>query len=130
MTISPEYMVADGFNIPLIDLSVIYPQGKCQGVRATLRSNAISGRVTDQGLYILFEWNVLESAVMYQNLLDQFGVKTALYNNVTIYARNSVLVWSRYNGRAIQPEVANDFDWNNFRLRNLKLLVRNLKPST
>lgn len=126
----PDYLVATGFNIPFIDLLLIVPQPKTNGIRVTRRSNAVNSRVSDEGLYILFEWNVLQDAPMYQDILTLFDVLDNKVAPVTIYARDGRLIWGRWNGRAIQPEAANDFEWNNFRPHNLKLLVKDLKPST
>src|SRR5690348_7371906 len=115
----PEYAIAAGFNIPYIDLSPFVPQPRTNGIRITRRTNAVNGRISDEGLYILFEWNVLQDAPMYQAILTQAGVLSVEMCEVTIYARGKNLVWSRWNGRAIQPEPANDFEWNNFRPHNI-----------
>lgn len=119
------YRVADGHNIALGSLTTISPQPRSTGVQATRRTYVGAG-VYEEGLYVELQWDVLQTGVMYQDILTLFGVNTELTNQITLYARNEVFAWRRYNGLAIRPEVGRDVTWDRFRPRRILLLIRDL----
>lgn len=120
------YKVADGFNVALVSLNTIAPQPSTEGIKATRRTFAASGAVLDEGKYIEFEFGIVGTVTAYQALLDLFGVKTALTNDVTVYVRDEVFSWVRMNGTAVRPEPGKDVQWRSFFPRNITILVRNL----
>lgn len=122
------YRVADGHDIALGSLTVLSPQPASQGVKPTRRNPAADGAITEDGLYVELEWSVIETAADYLALLTTFGLHNATSNDITIYARDSRWVYTRYNGKAIVPELGRDADWQYF-ARNVTILVKNLQVS-
>jgi hypothetical protein len=103
------YLVADGFNVALVDLDPIVPQPRSPArVQAAQRDFGADGSVFEIGLFIRLQWTSLgNNPATYQTLLGQLGLDNALRNAITIYAPNFERVWTRYNGYAIRPQVAN-----------------------
>lgn len=119
------YKVAIGHDVALMSLTDIDPQPRSAGVRPTRRSYAASGLVYDEGLYVELEWSVVGNATEYQALLAQFDLDDLVSANVTIYCRNDLFAFQRYNGRCIRPEPGRSVDWNVFP-RGIKIVVKDL----
>jgi hypothetical protein len=120
-----QYMIATGHGVALLDLEVISPQPRDGAIRA-LRSYGDGGAQERAG-HCFLQWNVLETPEQYQQLLDQFGLLDSLYSKVTLYTRNEVFDWTRFNGIAIQPQIAVDGQWARYFARDFVIVVRNLE---
>ncbi len=122
------YKIADGFNVALGSMTDINPQPRSDGIRIGRRVYTASGLVVDEALYIELMYDVLTVAV-YQNLLSQFGLSAAKYNNVTVYVPDDTYTFVRMNGTIIRPQPGSDVRRNIF-LRDVMFLVRNLEPAS
>ena len=125
-----SYKVADGLNVALGSLVDVDPQPRSSGIRPTRRTFGADGTVLDEGKYVELEFNVMPDTATYQSILNQFGVDTALTNDVTVYVRDEQFNFVRMNGTAIRPEPGRDVQQRDFFLRNVTLLIRNLVAST
>lgn len=123
-----DYRVATGWNVALGSLARVVPQGRSPGIQVTRRNHLAYPAIIDEGPYIELAWNILrnDNGVMYRALLDQFGLKTAKAAQVTIYCRDDLFQYTRYNGVAIRPQQT----WDNYFPRDILILVRDLVPST
>lgn len=119
------YKVATGFNVALGSLTVIVPQCRNGEVRALRTYSDTSAQ--ERALHCAFVWDVLGSEAEYQALLTQFGLLDALYSKVTIYTRNEVFDFARYNGIAIRPEIGVDGEWRDFFARGFVVVVKDLE---
>lgn len=119
------YLFADGHNVALGSLTAISPQPASPGVQAVVRNEGLSGVVHEQGLWIPLQWNTL-SVAKYQALLTQFGLASALENDITLYCPNSQYVPTRYNGKAIRPEQGTDIRRPGHWLKDVTIRVINL----
>lgn len=119
-----------GYDIPLISLNNIVPQPRTEGLQYTRRTFGASGVVRDQAPYIEFLFTgMVESD--YLALITQFGLSSSVNSNgVTIYIANDDLnTWTRYNGKAMRPEIGKDGSRRNFFVRDIVMLVKNLELS-
>lgn len=121
------YKVAVGHNVALVSLAEIVPNPRTSGLQATERSYSANGGVYDSARFVEFEWNIIGSVTAYQALLTQFGVNSALFADVTIYARYSQLAWVRLNGIAVRPESQRDMKLELSFPRNVVLLVKDIE---
>lgn len=117
-----DYRVAVGTGVALASLTKITPQPKSQGIRWTERLFLADGSVYVQGQFVELSWSILGKAGTYQNILTAFGLLAATSANITLYCRDEVFNYHRYNGVAIRPEQS----WNNMFVRDTTILVRNL----
>jgi hypothetical protein len=122
-----NYKVAIGHGIDLVDLDLIVPQPLFPVVRPTQRTHGTSGQVHDQGLWVPLNWNTIEDVDQYQDLLDQFGLASAETGLVTLYVRNGYLTMTRYNGKAVRPMFGDDADFNNYFIRGVTIIVKELE---
>lgn len=120
-----EYLHADGWNIPEIDLQPIEPQPASPGMQAVLRSYAV-GAVHEQGLWTPLLWSALESDEMYQALLAQLVLTNNLTRQATLYLPDHAWVWRRYNAVLQRPEIGTDGQHSDFFLRNFVIRATNL----
>jgi hypothetical protein len=120
------YRVADGHDVALVSLNVVDPQPKSEGIKSTRRTFAADGTVYDEGRYVELEFSMIPGVSEYQALLDAFGVKSALSNDVTVYVRDETFAWVRMNGTAVRPEPGRDVRWTYFP-RSVTILVRALE---
>lgn len=120
------YRAKPGLNVALVSLTTLAPQPRSEGVKATRRVYSANGAVQDEGLYVELAWSVFVDATAYNAMLTVFGLAAARTAEVTIYARNDLYVWTRYNGLAVRPEIGQDAAWSNSRLRDVRILVKNL----
>ncbi len=122
-----DYRVATGHGVALGSLVAVNPQPRTDATtQAVLRSDALSGAVHEQGLYIALQWSAIFTASDYAALLDQFGVGAALNANVTVYVPNFEYVYTRYNGIAVRPQQGIDVRRTDYYIRDVTILIKNL----
>ncbi len=125
-----DYRVATGHDVVLGSLTVLDPQPRSTGIQVLERSYAASAAVVDQGIYTEFIWDVLETDVKYRSILADFGLSASVrFADVTVYLRNQVWEYVRYNGVAVRPLQGQQARWELPFPRDIKILVRNLEPS-
>lgn len=110
-------------DVALVSLTTLDPQPRSSGVMSSRDDFVGDGSVVEHGLYVELEWDVLESSTEYQTILTVFGLLSARSADVTIYARDAVYNWKRFNGKAIRPQPS----WNQYFARNVVILVRDLE---
>jgi hypothetical protein len=122
------YRAKTAHDVALGSLTVLDPQPRSEGVKATRRSYAANGAVYDEGLYVELVWDYLADATAYQTLLAVFGLSASVaYADVTVYVRNQVYAFTRYNGIAVRPELGVDGAWSSYFPRNLTILIKHLE---
>jgi hypothetical protein len=117
------YRIAYNHDVPLASLIAVNPQPRSNGVQPTRRTHTGNG-VIDEALWCEWIWDGgIDDSVAYQNILIACGLlTTAKWRSVTIYTRNDLFVWTRFNGMAIRPEPV----WEQYFPR-LTLLIRDLQ---
>lgn len=120
------YRVAENHDIALVSLTVLSPQPATEGVRATQRDFLADGSILEQGQYVEFRWSSLKNIAAYTTILALFGLDNADSADVTIYAKNARMAWTRYNGRAVYPMPGQDVGYRSFP-RNVTILIKNLQ---
>ena len=117
-----DYRIYPGYDAALISLQKFNPQCRSEGVRATRRDFMGNGSYIDQGLYVELSWSLLPKSAYLGILtlcqLDVFGQRS-----VTVYCRNDLYDYHRYNGQAIRPQPT----WRNSFARDVVLLIRDLE---
>jgi hypothetical protein len=126
-----DYRVATGWGWPLVNLVPIDPQPRSLGVRYVARHYLASGGVIDEGAYIELLWSALESEAVYFSLMSQFGLHGGgpYYDNnapITLYARNELFQYHRFNAIACRPLAGSDVNWQYFPL-DVTILCRNVQ---
>ena len=119
------YQVADGFDNEA-GFADVSPQPKSEGIKPSRRTYGGDGSVYDEGTYVELVFNMIPDVASYQSLLNQFGVQSALTNDVTVKVRNETFAFVNKNGTAIRPEPGRDVRWNKFFPRNVVILIRGL----
>lgn len=119
------YRAALNHNVALASLTVFAPQPRSIGVIPTRRTFTSGATVVDEGLHVELIWETLEDATQYQAVLAVMGLTTVRMRSVTLYARNDLYQWRRYNGVAVRPQPGADVTWNLFP-RSITVLVRDL----
>jgi len=122
-----SYLISIGNNVALVDLEPLAPQPKSAGIQVTRRNHAADGSISEDGQYIILEYSALESAEMYQDVLDQFDLMDNNSAAVTIYARDSRWDFHRYNGIAVYPEMGREAEWRDLFPRNISILIHSLE---
>lgn len=120
------YLAATGHNVALVSLAVLVPQPQGGAVMPVQRNQSASGAVHEIGLWVRLKWEYLPDGAAYLALLTQFGLHGALTSLVTVYCRNQFYAFARYNATAVRPEIGADVDWNNYRPRDISILLKNL----
>lgn len=123
-----DYRAKIAHNVALASLTVLTPQPRSEGVKAVERTYGTSGAVHEHGLYIELVYDFIETPTDYQTLLALFGVNSALYANVTLYAWRKDYDYQRYNAIAVRPQIGQEGAWTNYFLRNVVFLFKNLEP--
>lgn len=121
-----DYRVKALHNIALGSLTVLSPQPRSEGVKVVSRSYGTSGSVFEHGLYIELFYDYIATPTDYQVLLALMGTNTELYAPVTIYAWRKDYDYQRYNATAVRPQLGQDGAWNQYFLRNVTFLFKNL----
>jgi hypothetical protein len=121
------YKVAEGHDIPDIDLELLDPQPR--GIPATpvKRQYGADNTLHDQGLYTEFHFDHIDGETAYVALLQQFGLDDQDTNNVTITCRDRRFQAVKYNGVALLPEPLQDMKWQNFFVRDVVITIINLE---
>lgn len=118
------YLFAQGYDVALVSLVAIVPQPRDGYVRPVVRNAAISGAVHEQGLWTPLSYTTL-SIAQYQALLTQFDLVDQLTAEGTFYLLSRALVWTRYNGLIVAPEMGVDLTRNTW-LKDVVYRVINL----
>ena len=118
-----DYRAKVGANVALASLTKMAPQPTSPGVMATRRVTFGDGSVLDQGLYVEWVYNVVEDAAQLLAILTPLGLHTAKSAAVTIYTRDDLYAYRRFNGVALRPPPS----WENYYPRNVTILIRNLE---
>lgn len=121
-----DYRAATGSGVALGSLTVLDPQPRSIGLQYTRVTTASGGAVIKEGPYIELIWSVFESASEYQSILTVFGLNSAQYATVTIYALNELLSLTRFNGVAVRPTLGQQGAQTNYFLRDVTILVKDL----
>lgn len=119
------YRGATSHGVALGSLTVLSPQPSGGIVRPTRRDFVADGSANDQGLYVELFWSSLRNVAAYTTILTVFGLHSAKSAEVTIYAKDDLLVWTRYNGLAIRPEPGREMSYRSFP-RNITMMIRDL----
>lgn len=121
------YKIALGHDVAPEDMAPIDPQPRTEGMQYTRRQNAASGIVIDEAPFVLFEWSMLDPASEYQNLLDQFGLTTETTAPVSIYVQDQNYEWVLRNATVVKPLIGTDGGRNNFFIRDIVIVAKNLQ---
>lgn len=119
------YKMALGTDVAAIDLDPIVPQPRSQGVMAARREYTASGGVHEENRYIELVWDAITEED-YASILTQFGLTASLTASVTIMAPEIYYAWNRFNGQVVRPALGEDTKRQNFFVRDVVLLIRNL----
>jgi hypothetical protein len=117
-----DYRVALGHDVALASLVLMNPQPSSPGVQITRRLYFGDGSVLNQGIFVEWIYNVVESAAQLSAILSPMGLVAASFADVTINTRDQLYGYRRYNGRAIRPEAS----WENYFARNVTIIIRDL----
>lgn len=121
------YRVGVGWNLAIGSLSVIFPQPRSNPAAPTERKFSLTGKVYDEGEFMELYWDYFEYETEYTNMLLQFGLSGSnRSNNVTIYGRDSLFTFRRFNGVAQRPEGIQDVKRSNFFIRDVVLRITHL----
>lgn len=121
-----DYRAALGHDIALVSLTVLNPQPTSGGIIPTQRTYGISGKAHEMAPHAILEWSMVKDATQYDTILDFFGLAAALNAPVTVYLRNHLFVYARYNATAYRPLIGTDAAWANYWLRNVRVVLTNL----
>lgn len=124
-----DYRVADGWNVVLGSLTVLDPQPMSTGMQPSRRTYAASGNVAEEAHFIEFLWTMVETPTQYIAILTDFGLQglpPTYTNDVTVYLRNDLFSYQRYNGTAVRPEIGRDVKWADYFPRDVVILVKGL----
>lgn len=124
-----NYRVAVGHDIAAASLVVIDPQPTGYGIRPVAREYADGGLV-DVAFYAILEWNTLGDAEQYQDLLTQFDLLDNTTADVTVYLRDHLFQFGRWNGTAVQPQLGVDGSWDNYFPRGTRIFIHGLVEAT
>lgn len=119
-----DYRIRSGASVALGSLNVFVPQPYSDGIKATHRDFSGDGtNYIDQGLYVELVWPLLPSVATYHTILHTCDLDVYPITLVTVYCRDDLYNYHRYNGSAIRPPA----QWGPYMLRNVVLLVRDLE---
>lgn len=123
------YRVGIGHNIALGSLAIIFPQPRGNPAAPTERKFGLTGKIHDEGQFMELYWDHLEYETEYTAMLLQFGLTTTtttFSREVTIYGRDSLFTFRRFNGVAQRPEGMQDVRRSNFFIRDVTLRITHL----
>lgn len=122
------YQVADGHDneAGFVDVD---PQPMSPGITPTRRFFAADGSVVDEAKYVELRFNVVRDVTTYQSILTQFGVQSALTNDVTVKVRDETFAFVNKNGTAIRPQIDTDVRWQRFFPRDVVILIKDLSDT-
>lgn len=122
-----DYRVGLGHNLDYSSLVKIVQEPTGSPAAPVQRNYGVNGAIHDQGNFIVFTFEFIETPELYLTLLSQFGVQVNSTAEVTIYARTGRLWWARFNGIAHYPEPGVDMKWDRFFARDINLHVTDLE---
>jgi len=117
-----EYKVLPGFNGATAALVKVPLQPISTGGLATRRTLMGDGSILDQGLYVEWTYSVIEDAAQLLTVLTPLGLHTAKSAAVTIWTRDDLYAYHRYNGVAQRPPAS----WENYFARGVIIRICNL----
>jgi len=121
------YAVGDGHDLAAAALTRLDPQPRCLGILVTRRNHSANQNFQDDAKHAYLEYDALEDATQYQEVLTQYGIKDQLENEVTVTLRDQDQEWKRWNATAVQPQFGGeDGQWRNYFPRNIKVLLKNM----
>jgi hypothetical protein len=120
------YRVGIGHNVALVSLVDIFPQPRSNPAAPTERKYALTGAVYDEGEYMELYWDHFEWETEYTTMLLQFTLTVNKSANVTIYGRDSLFTFRRFNGVAQRPEGIQDVKRSNFFIRDVVMRITHL----
>jgi len=122
------YAVGDGHDVAIAGLDRLDPQPRNAGIRITRRQSSHSDEAhQDDAKFTVFEYSALGSVEEYQAVMAQWGLLTALENDVTATARNEDQNWTRFNGTVRRPRMNEDVRWQSFFPRNISIYMVDLE---
>lgn len=121
------YLVKENHDVALESLVAIDPQPRTVGYQYTRRQFAASGDIINEAPFVEYQWDMIETAAQYQALLAQFGLDTATTADVSVYIQDERYNWVVRNGVAVLPFVGSDIARENYFIRNVTILVKNLR---
>jgi hypothetical protein len=124
------YLVKPGGDHPLIDLVAIDPQPRSDGLRYTRRQFSATGGQILEGAHVILEWDVIESQAAYEDLLEQFDLDAGSSEPVTITLPGDMYETVRYNGIALRPVPGETVTRQNFFIRDVKIIIRDLEVAS
>ena len=121
------YLHALGSNIAQGSLVAINPQPRTEATtQPVLRSEAVSGAIHEQGLFIELLFSAIFTDTEYQTLLAQLGLTNALKAEGTWYLPDHQYTWRRYNGVAVRPQMGVDVRRTDYYIRDVTIRIKNL----
>lgn len=120
-------MVGIGHDIVLGLLDPIFPIPSHGSVQVVERGYGISPSIHDQGLFVVFHWDVINGEADYVTLLTAFNLMGNDFADVTVHVKSERLAWTLYNGVAYLPQAGEDMKWQNFFPRQIDLYVCDLE---
>lgn len=120
------YRVGIGHNVAYLDMEILVQQPQVDPVTPVERHFGVSGAHYDDGLFVRFHFDVIESPELYRSILTQFNLDDVTYGPVTIFAKNERLYVRKYNGTAHLPEIGADTKWTRFFLQDVNIYITDL----
>lgn len=121
-----RYRVAVNYDVDVGSLNLFNPQPRSIGIRYTRTTYMGGGHPYNEGPYIELLWSMLEDEGQYFSILQQAGLDTRNSGPVTVWIRNEMWVYGRYNGLAVRPLIGQDANWEFFP-KDIVLLIKNLR---
>lgn len=121
------YMIAAGHNVAFGSLNLIVPQPSSPGVEYLRRVPSGNDKILDDGGHLWLYWNALRDAAMFQSLLSQGDVSVDLLAPVTVWARDEIWDWARFNGYIERPRLGESAGWVNFMPGGVGALIKELE---
>jgi hypothetical protein len=101
-----EYQIADGHDAEA-SFAAVTPQPASEGLLYPERVYAVDGTPIDKGLpFVIWRYGPELNETSYESLLTQFGLASAISNDVTIRTQTGAGrdTWTDWNGKIIKPE--------------------------
>lgn len=120
------YKVAVG-HVAAGSVVLVNPQPTGEAAAPVERDYALSGKVHDQGLFVVWRWEMVESEAEYIALIAQFGLNNGDSWPVTIYTPNKRYAYGYFHGTAQLPEPGSDIKRNNYFLNDITIYLTHLQ---
>lgn len=119
----PLHKVGIGHDVAEVSLSTLTPQPKGDPLAPTVRNYAPGGAFHEQGQYTCHHYDFLEDADQFEDVLNEYGLISDDRQDITFMAYSERMVWTRYNGTAIRPEMGQDVKFTNFFIRDVAIYI-------